>query len=209
MLGTNRLEPTFGIQWTSFYDLSNDSADDRFQFSLRYAGAATDDPIIEALIADLSIDPELPDSRSTWHRNYPPLASWIRAHVLKQAVGWNGEKQLADHFEANPELTIAYGFSATSPTEESERMQPQPPTQSRLWEIWHEEFSDDLRNICRDVATELVDLAREAGIPFNVNQHRTVRYGVNKCSIKREVFGWCAKKITTISASHSLASERE
>lgn len=44
-------------------------------------------------------------------------------------------------------------------------MQPQPPTQSRLWEMWHEEFSDDLRDICRDVATEFVELAREEGIP--------------------------------------------
>jgi hypothetical protein len=44
-------------------------------------------------------------------------------------------------------------------------MQPQPPTQSRLWEMWHEAFSDELRDIYRDVATELVELAREAGIP--------------------------------------------
>lgn len=90
----DRLEPTFGIQWTSFYDLSNDSADDRFQFSLRYAGAATDDPTIEALIANLAIDPELPDSRSTWHRNSTPLASWIRAHVLKQAMAGTARNSL-------------------------------------------------------------------------------------------------------------------
>lgn len=80
-------------------------------------------------------------------------------------MGWNGEKQLADHLEANSELTGAYGFIDTFLTEESERIQPQPPTQSRLWEIWNEEFSDDLRDICRDVATALVELAREEGIP--------------------------------------------
>lgn len=91
-----------------------------------------DDPTIETLIAGLFIDPELPDLRATWHWNYTPLTPWIRAHVLKQAMGWNGEKQLADHFEANPELTGTYGFLNSNPTRDSERMQPQPPTQSRL-----------------------------------------------------------------------------
>ncbi len=162
-------EPAFNLRWGSLYDLGSHSADAShdgcFRFSLRYVGSANDDPTIETLIADLSIDPELPDSRATWHRNFTPLAPWIRAHVLKQAMGWNGEKQLAEHFETNPELTVEYGFVDSNSIGESERMQPQPPTQPRLWEMWHEEFSDDLREICRDVATELVELAREEGIP--------------------------------------------
>ena len=166
---TGDSEPAFNLQWNSLYDLSDRSIDEthdgQVRFSLRYTGTATDDPTIKILIADLSIDPDLPDSRATWHRNYTPLAPWIRAHVLKLAMGWNGEKQLADHLEANPELTRAYGFIDTFLTEESERIQPQPPTQSRLWEIWNEELSDDLRNICLDVATALVELAREEGIP--------------------------------------------
>lgn len=159
----------FDLRWESSYDLGYHSADgshdSRFEFSLHYVGEATDDPTVEDLIGSLSVDLDLPDTRASWHRNYTPLTPWIRAHVLKQAMGWNGEKQLADHFEANPELTGAYGFINSNPTGKSEQMQPQPPTQSRLWEIWHEEFSDELRDICRDVATELVELAREAGIP--------------------------------------------
>lgn len=78
-----RSKPAFDLHWDALYDLSNHSADGRFRFSLHYVGAAKDDPTIGALIADLSIDPELPDSRATWHRNYTPLAPWIRAHVLK------------------------------------------------------------------------------------------------------------------------------
>ncbi len=124
-----------------------------------------DEPTIADVVGSLCIDPDLPDARATWHRNYTPLAPWIRAHVLKQAMGWNGEKQLADHFEANPELTIAYGFNANNPTEGSKRIQPQSPTQSRLWEMWHEVFSNDLQDICHSIASELVELAREEGIP--------------------------------------------
>lgn len=73
-------------------------------------GAATDDPIVKDLIGELSVDPDLLDSRATWHRNYTPLAPWIKAHVLKQAMGWNGEKQLADHFQEHPELAVTCGF---------------------------------------------------------------------------------------------------
>ncbi len=162
-------DPAFDLQWDSSDDLSLRSAagdhDNRFRFSLRYVGVVTDDPTVEDLISDLTVDPNLPDTRATWHRNYTPLAPWIRAHVLKLAMGWNGEKQLAEYFKEHPELTVAYGFIDSNPTGESERMQPQPPTQSRLWEMWHEEFCDDLRAICREITTELVALAREEGIP--------------------------------------------
>lgn len=157
-------EPAFDLRWDSSYDLSNHFADGRFRFSLRYVGAATDDPTVEDLIASLSVDPNLPDARATWHRNYTPLTPWIRAHVLKQAMGWNGEKQLADHFEEHPKLTVKYGFVGDDPTE-PQTVRSDPPTQSRLWEMFHEEFGDDLRDICRDVASELVELAREEGIP--------------------------------------------
>ena len=162
-------EATFDFQWSSSYDLGNHSADDtcdgRFRFSLHYIGEATDDPTIEDLISSLSINSALPDSRATWHRNYTPLAPWIRAHVLKQAMGWNGEKQLADHFEEHPELAVEYGFASNDPTARPETVCLNPPAQSRLWEMWNEEFSDDLRDICREIAKELVDLAREEGIP--------------------------------------------
>jgi hypothetical protein len=161
-------DPAFDLQWNSSYDLPVYSADatcdERFRFSLRYTGAVRDAPTVEDLIGSLSVDSALPDTRATWHRNYTPLAPWIRAHVLKQAMGWNGEKQLADYFEKHPELAMAYGFVENNPTE-SEIVRPDPPTQSRLWEMWHQEFSDELQVICRDVANELVNLARDEGIP--------------------------------------------
>lgn len=31
--------------------------------------------------------------------------------------------------------------------------------------MWHEEFSDDLREVCREIAKALVTLARKEGIP--------------------------------------------
>ncbi len=143
---TGAVKSAFDFQWDSSYELSDRSADGNreFQFSLRYFGSADDDPTVADLIGSLSDDSGLPDSRATWHRNYTPLAPWVRAHVLK--------------------LAMEYGFVGGEPTD-PENGQPNPPTQSRLWEIWHEEFSDELRDICRDVATELVDLAREEGIP--------------------------------------------
>lgn len=163
------LEPAFDLQWDLSYDLSAQSTDGthdgQIRFSLCYVGVTTDDPTVADLIGSLSIDPKLPDSRATWHRNYTPLAPWIKAHVLKQAMGWNGETQLADHFEEHPELTTEYGFVDDDSTAQPEAVRPTPPAQSRLWEMWHEEFGDDLRDICRDVASELVELSREAGIP--------------------------------------------
>ncbi len=76
-----------------------------------------DHPTIEDLIGSLSIDPNLPDARATWHRNYTPLTPWIRAHVLKLTMGWNGETQLAHHFEEYPELAMEYdpGLKASTP----------------------------------------------------------------------------------------------
>lgn len=161
-------EPAFDLQWDLSYSLSGCSAggtdDGRCRFSLHYTGSATDNPTIETLIGSLSVDPDIPDTRAAWHRNYTPLAPWIRAHILKQAMGWNGEKQLADHFEEYPKLTVEYGFIGGDPTE-PQTVRPNPPTQSRLWEIFHEEFSDELRSICCEIAKELVELAREEGIP--------------------------------------------
>lgn len=145
---TGDSEPAFNLQWNSLYDLSDRSIDEthdgQVRFSLRYTGTATDDPTIKILIADLSIDPDLPDSRATWHRNYTPLAPWIRAHVLKLAMGWNGEKQLADHFKKHPELAATYGFVGDDLIAQSETVRPNPPAQSRLWEMWHKEFDDEL-----------------------------------------------------------------
>lgn len=94
-------DQVFDLQWSSSYKLADCPAgnhDDRFRFSLHYLGSARDDPTIENLITDLSIAPELPDTRATWHRNYTPLAPWVRAHVLKLVMGWNGDQQLVGHF---------------------------------------------------------------------------------------------------------------
>ena len=139
---------TFELQWNSSYkrfdQASDGSHDGRFRFSLRYSGAVTDDPTVEDLIGSLCVDSELPDTRATWHRNYTALGPWIRAHVLKQAMGWNGEKQLADHFKKHPELAATYGFVGDDLIAQSETVRPNPPAQSRLWEMWHKEFDDEL-----------------------------------------------------------------
>ncbi|WP_306059098.1 hypothetical protein [Natronococcus wangiae] len=60
-------------------------------------------------------------------------------------MGWNGEKQLAEHSEEHPELAVDYGFVDDS----TEKGYPKPPAQSRLWEMFREEFNDELQAICR------------------------------------------------------------
>lgn len=51
-----------------------------------------------------------------------------------------------------------------------------PPSQSRLWEIWNEVFTDEHQDFCRTLAEELIEAAREEGIPapdevFQPKQH--------------------------------------
>src|SRR5699024_9434872 len=118
------------LQWGSSYgrfdQAADGSHDGRFRFSLHYIGAATDDPTVEDVIGSLCVDSKLPDTRATWHRNYTALDPWIRAHILKQAMGWNGEKQLADHFKKHPELAVTYGFVSDDLMAQSETVRSNP-----------------------------------------------------------------------------------
>lgn len=152
-------EPQYDIRWDSHLTVDEDAHP--FRVGLRYMRTASDDPSIHDLIGDLYLDGEVPDSRATWHRNYTRLAPWLKAHILREAMGWK-ETRLARYFEENPLMATEYGFFKRT---DFGGIRPTPPNQPRLWELWHESFPDTTKDYCRLVAKELVSLARDNGIP--------------------------------------------
>lgn len=70
--------------------------------------------------------------------------------------GWRS-KCLSVFLHENPNLSLEYGFH----TEDSGlgRYTAEPPKQSRLWEMWHKEFSEPLREACRYIAKHVVEEA--------------------------------------------------
>lgn len=83
-------------------------------------------------------------------------------------MGWQ-EERLAQYFRENPRITVDYGFcrdySDVYPPGHPNASSARPPSQSRLWEIWNQDFPECTRKYCRKIAEELVERARENGIP--------------------------------------------
>ena len=78
--------PDFDLNWRyTFY------IDDSCQFRLKTRLFYYDDPTVNTLVGDLSVPTDLPDSCVEWHRNYTPLQRWVRAHIFREASGWNIE----------------------------------------------------------------------------------------------------------------------
>lgn len=100
------------------------------------------------------------DVRSGWHRNTVGLHAWIRAHVYRLIKHWRTTR-LAEYLQKDTKLAVVLGFRDGT----SKLMGANPPSQSRLWEIWNEVFTDDHRDFCRTLAEELIEAAREEGIP--------------------------------------------
>ena len=111
---------------------------------------------------DPSAEMPIPDDRASWHRNYTPLEPWMRAHVLRLARGWRS-KRLATCFERHPEIARRMGFRGGD--DGLGRFTATPPKQSRLWEMWHEEFTEAARIACKYIAEDLFQTARHHGIP--------------------------------------------
>lgn len=72
------------------------------------------------------------------------------------------ETRLARYFEQNPRMATEYGFFERT---EFGGINPAPPNQSRLWELWHNSFPNATKGYCHSVAEKLVELARDNGIP--------------------------------------------
>jgi len=130
-----------------------------------------DRPTVAELAANIQIAPvdrqthdgHIPDDRADWHRNTTPKTVWMKAHAYRLARDWRC-KQLADWFAENPNDTRRFGF--TGGDDGLSRYTANPPSQSRLWEIWHEEFEQVEQKICREIAEELFLTAAENAIPL-------------------------------------------
>lgn len=148
------------------------NADTGLQFI--FAGAIdAEKPSVARLVADLTVgyhdatdkrggDISL-DGRASWHRNTTDLDAWIKAHAYRKARDW-GTERLAKWFRENPDLARGFGFTAGD--DGLDAYTGDPPSQSRLWEVWNEEFPEVLRDACTELAEQLFLKAWEHGLVF-------------------------------------------
>ncbi|MFB6103418.1 MAG: transposase [Haloplanus sp.] len=149
--------PDFDLNWRYTVHI-----DDSYRFRLKTRLSYYDDPTVNTLVGDLSVPTDLPDSRVEWHRNYTPLQRWVRAHILREARGWNIE-QLQTHLEDHPEYAMELGFIERD--DDSRQATPDPPGYTQLRDMWEEEFSPRMQGAIQVIAERLVELARDEGIP--------------------------------------------
>lgn len=161
-----RTEPQFDICWESYLPVGENVP--CYLVGLQFMWPPTGDVSIHDMVADLYFDGEVADNRATWHRNYSGLACWLRGHILRLAMGWK-EERLAEYFWENHEMATEYGFyreyTDVYPTAHPDAIRPRPPSQSRSWEIWNQDFPERTQEYCRKIVEELVNLARANGIP--------------------------------------------
>jgi IS4 transposase len=170
-------------------------------FSLNYTNQRIADEHVRRLIADLSIETgKIPDDRAEWHRNWTPLDRWMRAHILRVAMGWRC-KALATFFQDEPEYATAYGFVSDE--------EPTPPTQSRLYEFWSEEFTDEVRQACRDIARWITRLSQINGFTTRDGVFTADESSTSRRQLKAETTEQAWKKIapTVKSAFHLKRAE--
>ena len=120
--------------------------------SLRYAIGKRNPPTFADLVASLNVRVSGGnlDDRADWHHNYTGLEPWFRAHVYRLGMGWQSTR-LKREFNDNPWLADRLGFDTE-------------PSQSRLWEVYHESWPPVTRHLCEHVAERVVDQARDHGI---------------------------------------------
>lgn len=140
---------------------SIDGSPSPLRASLWYGKREDGNDSVEDLVAALEFNSEIPDTRAKWHYNYTGLPSLLRAHILREVMGWR-ETRLERYFQQHPEMALQYGFFETTDTDV---IQPAPPKQSRLWELWTDSFPETTKAFCRVVAKEVVRIARENNIP--------------------------------------------
>ncbi len=145
------------------YDIytSIDGSPSPLRASLWYGKREDSNDSIKDLIAALEFNSSIPDTRAKWHYNYTGLPPLLRAHILREVMGWR-ETRLERYFQQHPEMAVQYGFAETT---DNDGIQPAPPKQSRLWELWTDSFPETTKAFCRVVAKEVVRVARENNIP--------------------------------------------
>lgn len=92
------------------------------------------------------------DDRADWHRNTRSTDVWIRAHIYRLLRDWQSTR-LAEWFEDNPQRAREFGFGVDG--EGLDAFKANPPSQSRLWEVWNNVFEDAERDACQKIAEEL------------------------------------------------------
>jgi len=147
---------TYDIRWS--YTVHVDGPQ---EFRLLSQYEAFDDPDISLLVGDLFLDGELPDPRATWHRNYTPLMRWVKAHIFRLTRDM-GIEPLADYLSENPDVALEFGFINRH---EGGQVTANPPSYTQLRDLWEETFTDRLQGACMVLEEQLVNLARDHGIP--------------------------------------------
>lgn len=152
------------IDWGTVINVApdEDAAPEPYWISLDTRNVTLRNPDVFDLLACLAIDPSIPDGRAKWQHKAYPLHAWLRLHLLGLVLGWDGEKDLAQHFDQHPEQALCYGFYRTDG--ESEAVRPSPPSKSRLNQLRNHDFPDDLLRECERVADELGEVIRDHGI---------------------------------------------
>lgn len=163
-----------------------------FEFVLSYS--QDDRPRVAKLAAETSIsiydfedDDSQPtfDERADWHHNTVSMNIWIRAHAYRIARDWQ-ETKLAQWFNENQHLAREFGF--TDDGEGLNRFQADPPSQSRLWEVWNEEFTPVVREASKRLAKKLFLKAYEHALPLpNPTFEREDREIESECGEQRLV----------------------
>lgn len=121
----------------------------------------TTEPDITLIAAMLEFSGDIPDDRAEWHRNYTPIDSWMRAHILREVNGWT-IKRTADQIAKGRDMPQMLGFFDEGPVKGDPG---DPPSYTQLRDMWEEEFTDRHRGAVIVIAERLVDYCRENGFP--------------------------------------------
>jgi len=138
--------------------------DDKITVSLDKQYLSMEPPTVGYMIVCLSFDPELPDDRAKWHHNYIPIECWFRAHIFREARGYN-HSELISFFESNPEFAACFGFTDDDAETQFAAEKPETPGYTQFRKIWKEQFTPRMRGACRVIAEGLVIHCRDQGFP--------------------------------------------
>lgn len=134
--------------------------DETYNGSIHFLTHYTGKPdFVEVLRNAFFRDKTYGDTREDWHRNTTSIFAWMKAHMLRLA--WDCREEFLRYFlHSFPNICRDFGFPI-----DHDRDTSGTPSQSRLWEMWNEEFTDVQREFVRTATEEALAFAREQDIP--------------------------------------------
>lgn len=163
-LASNLGPVRYEIDWTYTCHLETGSV----HFSLQRTLYENEDPHVETFLPLLAWEGEIPDERAEWHRNYTPMDRWFRAHLLR-CIRDATHQDIVSDFQGNPDLAGRLGFfdgQASAIDEYDDTGDGHgAPGYTQVRDMWEEEFSPRTRAACKIIAEQLVQLARDHGLP--------------------------------------------